>query len=558
MPNAGRIPHVRQFVQPYRAETSYLLLFGIFVGAIVPKCIGLSAQGFWIDEINIIHYIAYPSLDSSFLAAIRKEAHPPLYLLMMWFYGHAFGTGLIALRLSSVIAAIAGVLLCYPLVARTYGRPVALMTTALFGMSCTALYEAQNARPYSLIMTVSLLSTLLFATAVRETWQSNAPRPRTFLLLCGTNLCLSLLHYCGVIFIAAQAIVFFALFVQSAPLRAVLYAFLLGVPALPACAWLVWLLGAFRPAPVPAAFPHMRLTDIASPIRAFFGQPTLAILAIIPLLTIRSWRHLAAGFQTGLEHARSRFRLLRNRNGRMSDASVRVDDLWPLLGLVLLQYLLVLAAATIHSAWMQNKNLYPVFPAGYIAFAIILSRTRMLRTQVGPMLVTTVAAITLVSYLATGYPLQNVSFYSPYREQIREAARFIIDTAKPKDTVMFGDVDMSVDGDASSFLLQPTRIYTDLLKSAGHQLEATDMRTLPPAASAARRGALEQAVTQHDPEGSIIIDLPHGTQLSSEERAYLASVSRCTTDRRFIRQEVMIVNFLQDRCTGLLPDSGTR
>ena len=123
-------------------------------------------QSLWLDELNVVRFIAFPSLDSSFFNALRNEPHPPLYILLLWTYGSMAGTGEFWLRLSSAFFGALAVLACYFAFKRVFGWKVALVTTALFGMAPVGLYEAQNLRPYSLVFLLAILSTVAFVQYV--------------------------------------------------------------------------------------------------------------------------------------------------------------------------------------------------------------------------------------------------------------------------------------------------------------------------------------------------------------------------------------------------------
>jgi hypothetical protein len=288
--------------------------------------------------------------------------------------------------------------------------------------------------------------------------------------------------------------------------------------------WLAWTLQLYEP--TLATVKHSwTILDAISPLRAFFGQPTMLILVMGPLLAIR-----------GL--GRRRLRQL----------AARVPEALFLAALVSTHVALVFAAALVHPGWMQNKNFIVAFPAGYLLFGLLLADSRVLRGLAGPVAVILVSGVALVSYLATGYPHHDSSFYAPFRHQVREAARYIERIAAADDTVLFGSVDMNGGG----FYLEPTAVYLRAVQAGGSRLRATDVRTFVAIGpTVTRLDEIRRAVAERKPHGRLIIDLPHRSSLGPVERGYLDAVAACVAERPFIGHRVVLVLFAAEGCIGL-------
>jgi hypothetical protein len=497
----------------------------LFAGAILPKFIGLARQSLWLDELNVVRFMTFPAMDGDFLAALRNEPHPPLYLVLMWIYGRLAGTEEPILRLSSAAVGAGAVVAMYVGVFRLFGMRIAVMTSALFGMSSVGLYEAQNVRPYSLLLLVGVVSTAAFVAAVRRTEVAGAPGGRTMLGLCGANLFLCLVHYSALLFVAGQCLCLSLQLLRHAGWRrAWPYVLAAGAPVAPALLWLAWTLQLYEPT-LATVKRSWTILDAISPLRAFFGQPTMLILVIGPLLAIR-----------------------RRGRRRLRQLAARPPEALLLAALVSTHVALVFAAALIHPGWMQNKNFIVAFPAGYLLFAVLLADSRVLRGVAGPIVVILVSVVALVSYLATGYPHHDSSFYAPFRHQVREAARYIERTARADDTVLFGSVDMNGGG----FYLQPTAVYLRAVQAVGSRLRATDLRTFVAIGDTSTRlDDIRRAVTERRPQGRLIIDLPHRSSLGRMERGYLDEVATCVAERPFIGHRVLLVLFSTEGCVGL-------
>jgi hypothetical protein len=490
-----------------RAKTAGMLFLALVAAAcVVPKFIGLTTQSLWLDELNLLRYVSLPHLDSAFWQAIREEPHPPLYLVIMWGYAKLFGTSPLVFRLSSAIFASLAVATCYIATAGVLGRRVGLITAMLFGMSSIGLYEAQEVRPYSLVFLLASVSAAWFADALRD----SEPAGRQIARLIAVNVLLCLTHYSGVFLAVGEAVMLLVLVPARGgrSTRALSAGLLMCLPVLPALAWLAWTLQIYDP--MATANLHWGVADVVSPIRAFLGQFPILILLALPFLFAR---------------------------GRILDAKTA-----GLAGAIVFVFATVTAAAFVHPSWMQNKNFYVVFPAGYLLFALALSRVRLMQTPAGAMLVFLICASGLATYMASGYPLQRTSYYAPYREQVREASELIGALAQPQDTVLEAQIDIN----GNHVYLLPTKMYADTV--ARHPWRTTDVRILPPPReNAGRLAALREALKNLKPHGTLIIDLPQSTHLNKAENHMLDGAT-CITEHMLVHHRVIQAGFSPDRC----------
>ncbi|HEX3350207.1 MAG TPA: hypothetical protein VHS58_19120, partial [Acetobacteraceae bacterium] len=300
--------------------------------------------------------------------------------------------------------------------------------------------------------------------------------------------------------------------------RALVQSIVTAISAVPSIAYLAWCLLAYNPMPTENA--PWGITDVLSPVRAFFGQFSILLLIAVPLLATPFT--LAAVRRT------------------LSDRLVAALSL-----LIVLHVSLVVIAALIHPGWMQNKNFYAVFPAGYLLLAIVLDRNWLMRTSFGPRFASITCAVALITYLATGYPNQKVSFYSPFRDQVREAAQLIAASSKPADTILVGAIDMN----GNDYLITPTRIYaTEIARGRVHWSAGTVTVFPPSKYPTARLTSLQEATKSRNPDGKLIIDLPHDDSFGPAETAFLQSVAACVVEHRLVKHRVLVVEFDARRC----------
>jgi mannosyltransferase len=176
-----------------------LLILILAVGSFL-RIYDLGAESLWLDEAWSIHESAMS------VQGIAEHAnHPPLYFFILRFWIHLFGTSEVALRSLSAIFGIISIPLIYLVGSNLFNRKVGLIAGLLSAISYYQIYYSQEARAYSLLLLLSLLSYLFFIKILRgdRKWYY----PAYFL----ATLLLGYTHIYGPFIIASQ-ILFFLLF----------------------------------------------------------------------------------------------------------------------------------------------------------------------------------------------------------------------------------------------------------------------------------------------------------------------------------------------------------
>ncbi|MDP6706116.1 MAG: glycosyltransferase family 39 protein [Alphaproteobacteria bacterium] len=166
---------------------------------------GLDARSFWNDELSIATDTA-GSL-AGLLAAFTegRQAHPPLYGLLIWGWVQCFGDSEWSLRLPSAIAGILTIPLVFLLGRRLYGVPEGLVAALLVAVAKTGLRFSQEVRPYGLLMLLGVLTSwLLVEVLTRET--GSARRRGFAAAYVAAAVALAYLHYFGALTLFAQGV----------------------------------------------------------------------------------------------------------------------------------------------------------------------------------------------------------------------------------------------------------------------------------------------------------------------------------------------------------------
>ncbi|MDX9724139.1 MAG: glycosyltransferase family 39 protein [Myxococcota bacterium] len=134
--------------------------------ALVTRAIALTAEGFWFDELWIWRQmqLSFPELMHDM---VYQDVHPPLYNVLLWLWTRLFGTAELALRLPSLLFGVATVAVLMAWAKRLRGPRLALWVGVVASVGEYAVYYAQEARSYSLMLFIAALYTYAFF-ALRE------------------------------------------------------------------------------------------------------------------------------------------------------------------------------------------------------------------------------------------------------------------------------------------------------------------------------------------------------------------------------------------------------
>jgi hypothetical protein len=161
-----------------------IILWGLILSALV-------ADSLWGDEVWSAWAIQ-PASIVEMLARVQADVHPPFYFVLLWSWAKLAGSSEFSLRILSAWAAALALAGTYTLGKRLVDWRAAWMAVILLGTSGFFLNYAREARMYSLLVLLVILSTWAY-----HMWLSSGSQQTGMLyaLLCA--LCLYI-HYHGV------------------------------------------------------------------------------------------------------------------------------------------------------------------------------------------------------------------------------------------------------------------------------------------------------------------------------------------------------------------------
>jgi mannosyltransferase len=358
------------------------------------RLIFLGARSFWADEIVSVK-LATDNWGGFKFWIFSREANMALYYLLLraWV---KFGDGEAWVRLLSALAGIAVVPLLYALTRRLYNERVAWMTALLAATSACLVEFSQEARSYSLVILLCVLSYYFFVQTLTQ--ERNWPLAAYFVV----SVSALYAHFFAALVMVAQAVSVLWLppkTVKWGKLTAAWIAIAIG--AIPISAFvlkrdvgqLYWV----QPTTIPEIY---KLT-------IFFAGASKGVAAILSIVSIFA---IVAAIASNTEAVRTR-----------SEASWKfmVALLWAVLP-VLLTILV-----SLHRPIFVHRYLLVALPGYLTLIALGLARIRS----------RTLLASALISFIA----LSSVSIAQGYFRPIedwRGVVDYVLSNSRPDDSVM--------------------------------------------------------------------------------------------------------------------------
>lgn len=186
-------------------KAPWLFLFVVALAAFL-RAFALGTESVWLDEAVSVK-ISGQSLPSIVESTATGDTNPPLYYILLRLWTLVFGQSEVAIRSLSACLGTASVVLIYKLGSLLFDRKVGIIGALLLAISPFAIYYSQEARHYSLLLSLTLLSFLLFARMLRADRRSTGLLISYFLV--SVMLCYT--HMFGLLTLGSQ-ILYFLLF----------------------------------------------------------------------------------------------------------------------------------------------------------------------------------------------------------------------------------------------------------------------------------------------------------------------------------------------------------
>jgi mannosyltransferase len=124
----------------------------------------LGAESVWLDEAFTIKLSLHTP--AGIIEETSKDVHPPLYYFALHYWMKLFGDGEGGTRLLSALFGALAIIAAYKMAARLFGRATGLVAAALLALSRFHLEFSQEARMYTLLSLLALVSMYFFVRLV--------------------------------------------------------------------------------------------------------------------------------------------------------------------------------------------------------------------------------------------------------------------------------------------------------------------------------------------------------------------------------------------------------
>lgn len=181
-----------------KTDKTFWVLLAILISGAVLRIYDLGTESLWFDEVGSVD-LAMRDVGSFFF----KFHNSPFYFLILKYWMSIWGVSESALRSLSVIFGISSVFLIYKVSELLFNKKVALFSAFLLSISPVHIFYSQEARNYSLLVFMTLLSMFIFIRLLRE----DKIKLYIYYVLANILLCYTLLH--GVLVLVGQNIFFF-------------------------------------------------------------------------------------------------------------------------------------------------------------------------------------------------------------------------------------------------------------------------------------------------------------------------------------------------------------
>jgi mannosyltransferase len=161
------LPRLRAAASSRSLSVEGWLVCGLMVLAAAIRIVVINTQSYWTDEA-LTAFEASLRFGSMVNVVLHVETTPPLYFVLIWAWGHIFGTTAIALRSVSVLAGIAVVPIAYLCGRDLASRRAGVLAAAFVTVNPFLIWYSQEARAYMLLVALSGASFLWFVRALQE------------------------------------------------------------------------------------------------------------------------------------------------------------------------------------------------------------------------------------------------------------------------------------------------------------------------------------------------------------------------------------------------------
>jgi mannosyltransferase len=156
-----------------RANRNHIILAGVLLGGLALRLINLGGRNLWYDEAFAVLYgekslgaILYGTVTA--VEGAAADVHPLLYYFFLHVWMDLFGRSPSVVRLPSVLFGLGTIVLAFLIAQKLFDRRTGLLAVLIAAVAPFHINYSQEARMYSLLCFLSLLSAFFFVRCWRR------------------------------------------------------------------------------------------------------------------------------------------------------------------------------------------------------------------------------------------------------------------------------------------------------------------------------------------------------------------------------------------------------
>lgn len=371
---------------------------------------GDEAFSFWISTLRLSETVHY---------AVTIDVHPPLYYFILHYWMLLFGTSAFAMRLLSALFGVLAIPMIYLVGRQLFNKEAGLVGALILAISPLNVIYSQDARMYSLMVLLGLLSTYFF---LRFLQKSNGLVAAAYIL--STTLLLYT-HVYGWFVVITQNIWVVALVLsRNRALRPKSWVTLQVIIVLLFAPWILELISQISKVEKAPWIPLPTLTTLTRTFTAYSGTELLLILffglCLLSLFTYRK-KNASVDWKAPLKALKS------------YSWAVRTSNVRSVLFLVLLIFTLNAVPFVISRFYASIYDARYTIAASVALYLLVAAGIRNISHNYAKF------AVIAVIVLLSAFPLQ--AYYTTTAPQARETINFVDQNLKSGDLVLLSPGD---------------------------------------------------------------------------------------------------------------------
>lgn len=158
----------KEFFKDYclSKRQTILLLISIIILASFLRIYAIDRESLWADELFSVNVVDTDV--NKIIETTANDTHPPLYYLILYYWMKLFGDSESSIRFPSVIFSIISVYIIYLIGKNMFNKETGILSAFILSISLFSIRYSQDARFYSLLVLMVLLSNYYFISIIQE------------------------------------------------------------------------------------------------------------------------------------------------------------------------------------------------------------------------------------------------------------------------------------------------------------------------------------------------------------------------------------------------------